>query len=153
MFFLPIVNGTFWSDPWYEYSVGAIDSISLTNVQSQCLSWSFDNFNKTCHGIGILKNKRKKKHFLKKGEKNIRNLDSFHEISEKKQWKRIFQNGPLAEVKKALKKKAIEIRICEYWGERERKKPELPTKKARKWTLMEYMNHWRAGEEQCLENH
>ena len=61
---------------------------------------------------------KKKKHFLKKGEKNIRNLDSFHEISEKKQWKRIFQNGPLAEVKKALKKKAIEIRICEYWGER-----------------------------------
>ena len=97
---------------------------------------------------------KEKKHFLKKGEKNIRNLDSFHEISEKKQWKRIFQNGPLAEVKKALKKKAIEIRICEYWGrERERKKPELPTKKARKWTLMEYMNHWRAGEEQCLENH
>ena len=97
---------------------------------------------------------KEKKHFLKKGEKNIRNLDSFHEISEKKQRKIIFQNGPLAEVKKALKKKAIEIRICEYWGrERERKKPELPTKKARKWTLMEYMNHWRAGEEQCLENH
>ena len=74
-------------------------------------------------------------------EKDIRNLDSFHEISEKKQSKRIFQNGPLAEVKKALKKKQLRSESVNIGGERERKKPELPTKKARKWTLMEYMNH------------
>ena len=40
-----------------------------------------------------------------------------------------FQNGPLAEVKKALKKKAIEIRICEYWGRERGKNQSFPQKR------------------------
>ena len=91
---------------------------------------------------------KEKKHFFKKGEKDIRNLDSFHEISEKKQWKRIFQNGPLAEVKKALKKKAIEIRICEYWGREREEKTRASHKKGQKMDIdgvHESLKSWRGA--------
>ena len=75
-------------------------------------------------------------------------MDSFHEISEKKTIKEDFQNGPLAEVKKALKKKAIEIRICEYWGREREEKTRASHKKGQKMDIdgvHESLKSWRGA--------